>query len=95
MRIKQLVQKMGRDTVENLCKEKNWKLLTEADITEEIKDKVFWIEGYADSEGELRPLFYNAGKIETLHKNFMINIIVLREDRICPGCGYNCEKENE
>jgi hypothetical protein len=97
--MKAMLKLMSRDEIEKLCLEKGWKLPTLEDINKNIENieyKDFWIEGYANDpdpetgEDKMHPLFYNNGVIETLNKNFKINVIIMKEEPTCPNCGHLC-----
>lgn len=100
MKMKTRLKLMGRDEVEALCSEKGWRLPTLKDIQENIENieyNIFWIEGYANDpdpetgKDEMRPICYYNGTIQTLNKNFKINVIIMKEDESCPNCGHKCK----
>lgn len=101
MKVKSLIETMGRRKVEAVCQKKGWRLPTLEEAkkySDEIEHNEFWIEGYGNNhdyescKDELRPLFYSkSSKIaETLSPNFMINVVVIKQDKKCPHCGESC-----
>jgi len=101
MKVKSLLSKMGRKKIEKVCKEKGWRLptLEEANkYIDDIEHDTFWIDGYGDSLNvdtgiiEQRPLYYSNGEAHSLNPSFMLNLVVIKPEKICPHCGQSCDK---
>ena len=101
MKVKSLLSKMSRRQIEDVCKEKDWRLPTLEEgkkYFNEIEHEEFWIEGYENDPDpetgadEMRPLFYSNGNAHTLNPSFMLNLVVIKKDKVCPSCGASCAK---
>ncbi len=86
-RIKLLVKKMCRKEAEELCERKRWTIISLEDAKNNldlIHYKNFWLAGRDDSD-EDRPYVSaftdNGLKATTCHENFMMNVVVLKEEQ--------------
>jgi len=85
--VKPLIKKMGRSEIEDLCPRKNWSLVdfkTAVEHFDDIPYDSFWIDGYEDSYGEMRPLlaYKKEGELffETCSPNFFQYCVVIKNE---------------